>query len=204
MKVLRLALIAVTLGMAGPVRAQVVEVPFLDASQPTETFLWPAKDAKAVLIMIPGGEGHLGLTPARADLGGFYGRLLKPLADDTVTSGTVDVVVFDSPDLLPAGDIYPTARAAADHLGRIASVVNFYKDRYGLPIWLMGHSNGAISVAEYLQKGGGGIDGVIFSSSRTGVKVPETFALPALFLHHRQDGCAKVNAARVIDVFETL
>src|SRR6185437_7699984 len=96
---------------AAPARAQVIAVPSPDASEPTQTFLWEAKAAKAVLIMIPGGEGQIGLTPGRANLGGFYGTVIRPLADARMTSGSTHVVVFDSPYALPVGTIYPASRA---------------------------------------------------------------------------------------------
>lgn len=193
----------------GPAFSQVIPVPFessgvFGSSEPTQTFLWEARQANAVLVMIPGGEGHLGLTPARTELGGFYERVLKPLADETMTSGKVHVVVFDSPDILPSGDFYPTSRASDDHLSRIESVVRYYKERYGKPVWLMGHSNGAISVSEYIRSRGDTVNGAIFSSSRAGVKISDTFASPVLFLQHRKDGCAKVSARSVVDVYATI
>lgn len=191
-------------GIFGPALSQVMPIPLDNSSEPTQTFLWEAKQANAVLIMIPGGEGHIGLSPTQTDLGKFYGRVLKPLADETMTSGKLHVVVFDSPDVLPPGDIYPMSRASDDHLSRIESVVRFYKGRYGKPVWLMGHSNGAISVSEYIRNRGDTVNGVIFSSSRTGVKVSDTFASPVLFLHHRKDGCAKVSARSVNDIYSTL
>jgi pimeloyl-ACP methyl ester carboxylesterase len=196
-------------GLAAPARAEVVSVAFqgsglLGSSDSTQTFLWEAKEAKAVLIMIPGGEGHLGLTPEKADLGGFYGHALRPLSDAALTSGHAHVVIFDSPYALPAGDVYPTSRTTPDHLDRIESVVRFYKAKFALPIWLLGHSNGAISVTQFLRTRADLIDGAIFSSARVGLKVPESLTMPVLFLHHRTDGCKKADAGSSVDAFEAL
>ncbi len=174
------------------------------SSEPTLTFHWGASDPRAVLIMIPGGEGHIGLTRERQDLGGFYRRALKPLSDASETSGTLDVVVFDSPYPLPAGDVYPTSRGSSDHLDRIESVVRYWRDKLGKPVWLMGHSNGAISVAEFLREKGDIVDGVIVSSSRNGIKVPDDTALPVLFLHHRNDACSKSAPQRASAAFDDL
>jgi len=176
-----------------PAGAQVIAVPLPQASPPTQTFLWASPGARATLVMIPGGEGRLGLAPDRTDLRGFYGNVLKPLSNPQQTSGTLDVVVFDSPAILPVGNAYPASRASSDHLRRIESVVAFYKLRSGKPVWLMGHSNGAISVAEFLRKFPGQVAGAVFSSSRIGVKLPATPALPVLFLHHASEGCAKAD-----------
>jgi hypothetical protein len=64
--------------------AQVVSVDFQEkgtafSDAPTLAFLWPSDKAKATLVFIPGGEGRLGITPDRKNLGGFYGNTLKPL-----------------------------------------------------------------------------------------------------------------------------
>ena len=119
---------------------QVVSVEFKDkgflfSDAPTLTFLWPAKQAKATLVFIPGGEGKIGLTPERANLGGFYGATLRPLSDDKLTSGSFNVVVFDSPVQLPNGTDYPYSRQSNEHLLRIQSVVIHYKEKFGLPVW---------------------------------------------------------------------
>lgn len=47
--------------------AQVISVDSIEkgmfySDKPTKTFLWESQSAKATLIFIPGGEGHLGLT----------------------------------------------------------------------------------------------------------------------------------------------
>ena len=88
--------------------AQVVSVPFnergfLFNTAPTLTFLWPAQKPRVTFIFIPGGEGRIGLLPDRKTLGGFYGATLKPLSDASLTSGSFNVVVFDSPVNLPVG-----------------------------------------------------------------------------------------------------
>ena len=185
-----IAALALACLLVVPARAEVVSVPLPGASEPTQTFLWEAKAGKKVLIMIPGGEGHLGLAPGRTSLGGFYGSVLGPLAESALTSGTTHVVVFDSPYALPVGTTYPVSRAGADHLARIESVVRFYKARFGKPVWLMGHSNGAVSVAEFIRRNPDLVDGAIFSSSRSGVQVAPSVSFPVLFLHHQLDGCA--------------
>jgi hypothetical protein len=151
MKVLGL-LIFLALSLSHPARAQVysiepIEKGFLYLSASTNTFVWESKEAKAILIFIPGGEGQLKLIPDRKDLGGFYGNTLKPLSDPTKTSGLFNVVLFDSPVLLPSGTL--GSRSTADHMMRIESVVLYYKAKFNKPIWLMGHSNGAVSETEF-------------------------------------------------------
>lgn len=80
---------------------------------------------------------------------------------------------------------------------RMESVAIYYKDKFKLPIWLMGHSNGAVSVTEFykfLQKKNSEtmVSGIIYSSARNGAKFnSSTTNLPVLFLAHSKDGCSK-------------
>lgn len=192
--------------------AQVVSVEFkekgfLFSEAPTLSFVWPAKQAKATLVFIPGGEGRLGLTPERTGLGGFYGATLKPLSDERASHGAFNVVVFDSPVNLPVGTDYPTSRQNSEHLLRIEGVVRHFKTLYDLPVWIMGHSNGAVSITEFykrLQKDRKEdlIEGAIFSSARNGANFGENTQLRILFLAHEQDQCPKSLPSRSKAVFE--
>lgn len=180
-----------------------------DSAVPTPTFLWPGQDTKAVLIMIPGGDGHLGLTSERKDLGGFYRHTLKRLSDSSLTSGRLDVVVFDSPNSLHPGDAYPSSRTTSDHLDRIESVVRYYKDKLNKPVWLMGHSNGAVSVTEFWRSIHNGdkkglIEGLVVSAPRNGISFPAETGIPVLFLHHENDGCPKADPRVSMKVYESL
>jgi len=192
--------------------AQVVSVEFKDkgflfSDAPTLTFLWQAKQPKATLVFIPGGEGRLGLTQERTNLGGFYGATLKPLSDDRLTTGSFNVVIFDSPVNLPAGSDYPYSRQSNEHLLRIQSVVNHYKEKFGLPVWLMGHSNGAVSITEFyklMQKNKSErlVEGAVYSSARNGATFNEETQLPILFLAHEKDGCEKSLPSRSLNEFQ--
>lgn len=181
----------------------------VSSSDATLTFLWKGDQSKATLIMIPGGEGHLGLSLDRVDLGGFYGKTLKPLSNPDITSGIFNVVVFDSPTLLNVGNAYPHSRATTDHLSRIEDVVQFYKEKFNKPIWLMGHSNGAASVTEfykYLQKKHkeNVVSGIIYSSGRNGASFKSDTNLHVLFLVHEKDGCRKSTYSNSFSAYEDL
>lgn len=198
--------------MACWVHAGVVSVEFKEkglffSDAPTLNFVWPAKQAKATLIFIPGGEGRLGITPERTNMGGFYGATLRPLSDEKLTTGAFNVVVFDSPVNLPVGTDYPYSRQNKEHLLRIESVVRYFKAQYGLPVWLMGHSNGAVSITEFykmLQKSGEEnlVAGAIYSSARNGADFTDTTQLPILFLAHERDGCKISLPSKSRAVFE--
>ncbi len=192
--------------------AEVVAVDFKEkglffGEEPTLNFVWPSSQAKATLIFLPGGEGRLGITPERSNLGGFYGATLKPLSDEKITGGLFNVVVFDSPVHLPAGVDYPYARQSKEHLLRIESVIQYFKQRFGLPIWLMGHSNGAVSLTEFYKKlkqdhNENLVDGAVYSSARNGADFGDKTKLPILFLAHERDGCEKSLPSSSKSVFD--
>jgi hypothetical protein len=192
-------LLAAVLMLSGAVRAEVVAVDpiekgFFISTAPSLTFHWRGVDSKALLLFIPGGEGVIGLQAGQTDVHHQFYQMLRRLSDPSLTGGRFDVVLLDSPAPLSPGQTFPAARTASEHLMRIESAVRFYQARTGLPVWLMGHSNGGISIAEfvrYLQKKGTPdlIAGLISSASRNEAEFAPPFALPMLVIHHRNDGC---------------
>jgi alpha-beta hydrolase superfamily lysophospholipase len=98
------------------------------------------------------------------------------------------VVIFDSPLFLQG----ISARSNNDHLGRIESVVKYYKNKFNLPVWLFGHSDGSISVSEYLNGSNESnklLAGGILSAGRDETRVTKDWKTPALVLHHEKDAC---------------
>ena len=165
------------------------------------TFLYPAPEAKATLIFLPGGPGHVGVKPTTPATSPFFTKyhfnvMLKRLSQPDLSSGLFNVVIFDNPTVLAQATkyTYPSSRRAPDHLVRIDSVVNHYKSLLGKPIWLMGHSNGAASLTEYYKKLQSNqqentIAGLIYSGAIHGATFNDKTNLPVLFLHHEVDGC---------------
>jgi len=181
------------------VRAEVIPVEpiekcFLCNSDPSMTMYWPGKDAKALILFIPGGEGYLGLKLGQTEVRGQLLQTLRRLTQPELTSGKWDVVLLDSPSELSPRQAYPSARASSEHLTRIESVVHFYKKKTGLPIWLMGHSNGGISLTEFLKYAQKNdkvalISGFIASGIRDESYFNAPIAFPIFFIHHKADGC---------------
>ena len=200
-----LATISLSMAFCGLSMAQVIAVPFQGrdsstSSASTLTYVWQAGFAQATLIFVPGGEGRLALSPERKSIGGFYGGVLRPLASSSLTSGHLNVVVFDSPTPLDVGTDYPYSRKSAEHLQRLESVIRFFSDRYGLPIWIMGHSNGAASITELYkalkQEGRESlISGAIYSSARHGASFGGKLDIPVLILAHERDSCPRSTPA---------
>jgi len=172
-----------------------IEKGFSITSEPSMTMYWQGKDSKAVLIFIPGGEGYIGLKLGQTDNRYQFHQMLKRLTNPALTSGRFDVVLLDSPSELSPRQSYPSARGSTDHLVRIESAVRYYKEKTGLPVWLLGHSNGGISLTEfvkYLQSNNKMdlIAGIIPSGARSETYFKPPMNIPVLFMHHRQDGCS--------------
>lgn len=196
--------------MTGAVFAQVIAVPNdRDGSAQTQTMFWGSADAKVTLIFIPGGNGQLGLKPAQTDTKNNFYHSLKSLTEGRGTSQGINVVLFDSPEVLdPAPNTYPWSRATKDHLSRISSVIRFYKQKAGKPIWIMGHSNGAVSVTEFSrfndpERGPSLLSGYVVSGARTGSRFDDKpISTPVLFLHHEKDGCREGNSDASVRNYE--
>lgn len=172
-----------------------IEKGWMISSEPSMTMYWQGKSSKALLIFIPGGEGRIGLKPGQTDNLYQFHQMLKRLTNPDLTSGRFDVVLLDSPRELSPRQPYPTARGGSDHLIRIESAVRYYKEKTGLPVWLMGHSNGGISLTEFVkyiqkEKKTNLIAGMIPSGIRSESYFNASLDIPVLFMHHQKDGCS--------------
>jgi pimeloyl-ACP methyl ester carboxylesterase len=193
-----LALLLVFLNLARAAEVipiQPLESCFLCSSAPSLTLYWQGKDSKAVLMLIPGGEGYIGLKPGQTDNKFHQFQTLKRLTDPTLTRGHFDVVLLDSPAQLSPNQAYPSERGGFDHMIRIESAVRYYREKTGLPVWLMGHSNGGISLTEFLKYARKNnrtnlIGGYVVSAVRNESYFEEPIAFPMLFMHHQSDGCS--------------
>ncbi|MEY2621539.1 MAG: hypothetical protein RIT26_1359 [Pseudomonadota bacterium] len=203
-----IALCAQTLSRAAEViPVAPIEKCFLCSSTPSMTMYFQGTASKAVLIFIPGGEGYIGLKEGQTDHRFHFFQTLKRLSDPTLTSGQWDVVLLDSPAELSPRQFYPAARGASDHLIRIESVMRHYKEKTGLPVWLMGHSNGGISLTEFLKYAQkklklDWIGGMIASGIRNESYFEAPIPFPMLFLHHQGDGCGYTTPEAALTNFE--
>ena len=184
-----------------------LEKGIFNSSAPTMTMYWQGVRSKALVLFIPGGEGHIGIKPDATDLRSQYSQMLKRLTNPALTSGKYDVVIFDSPYELSPRQPYPYARASSEHLTRIESVINYYKAKTNLPIWVIGHSNGGISLmelAKYLQKNNKTdlIAGMIVSGGRSETRFSPPMTYPILFMHHQNDACTHTLPSATYSTFE--
>lgn len=205
------ALVCCTISLAcSSSLAQVIEVEqiekgWLIQSAPTLTALREASDARAVILSIPGGEGRINLRKGMETGGPPRTAISRALVSAAESVGA-HVVAFDSPYVLPATAVL-SSRETRDHLVRLESVVQYYHDRYKLPVWIFGHSNGGYSAAELLKHLGEKkklhmIGGLIFSAGRDISRLPSEANLPALFMIAERDGCHSTTVSGNSTLFE--
>ena len=168
------------------VNAQVFDVPYKDDA-PTRTLLIPVKNAKAVVLLFPGGGGVLRLQ----DDGSTANFHTFVRSKDLWAQYGIDAVLVDTPYDLGAG--MRNSRSIRDHQQRIFNVVNYYRDKFNLPVWIFGHSMGTVSVTEFVNGGKEKehlVAGVIVAGTYRSASIDSDVGLPVMAIHHADDGCA--------------
>lgn len=171
--------------LAAPISAQVFDVPSKN-DVPTRTLMVGAKDPKAVVLLFIGGSGWLKLK----EDGSTSNTHTFTRSMDLWAQYGIDAVLVDSPYSL--GSARNDLRPGKDHQQRIVNVVDYYKDKFKLPVWIFGHSRGTISVSEFVNDGGGQaklVSGVIIAGTVNSVSIDSGFQSPVLAIHHQQDEC---------------
>lgn len=200
------------------VRAELIYIENLNKNSdkkldPTITKYYKGINSRALILFIPGGEGMFRFGPQKNEPTLAYYAMLKKITEKNVTSGAYDLVLMDSPYSLGDGTFNQVSvmRGSDDHLNRIESVINFYREKTKLPIIIMGHSNGGVSVTEFTKKiikdnsKNNLLSGIIMSAARDEANLflkPDK--LPVIFLHHKNDGCIGTTYKGAILAFDKL
>jgi len=178
------------LWVTAPAFSQVIPIEPLTkgffTTQQTMTMLHEGRDAELIVIVIMGHPGHFNLRAGDHFVKNQTARMMRDLPYRSKVK--TNVVILDSPFLLQGLG----SRSNNDHLSRIESVIKFYKERFNVPVWLFGHSDGSISVSEYLNRSNDSrksVAGVILSAGRDETRITEDWKIPALVLHHEKDAC---------------
>jgi pimeloyl-ACP methyl ester carboxylesterase len=179
--------------------AQVFDVPSKSDS-PTRTFLMATPNAKAVVLLYPGGGGMMRLRDDGSTRNGHtYVR-----SKDLWAQYQIDAVLVDTPyDLgdLRRGDL----RGRDDHLQRVADVIEFYRSKLNLPIWIFGHSMGTSTVSNFLNsnlENQKKIRGAMIAGTIRTASINDDVTIPIQAIHHIQDSCPGSlpdNSKRIID-----
>ena len=190
--------IAIGALMSSSAYSQVFDVPYKDDA-PTRTLLTPVKNAKAVVLLFPGGGGVLNLQDDGSTTNGHTFVRSK----DLWAQYGIDAVLVDTPYDLGAG--MRNSRSIRDHQQRILNVVSYYKEKFNLPVWIFGHSMGTVSVTEFVNGGKEKerlIAGVIVAGTYRSATVDSDVTVPVLAIHHVDDGCGStpiVSSERIIE-----
>jgi pimeloyl-ACP methyl ester carboxylesterase len=159
--------------------------------------------AKAALVLLPGGGGHLDLD-AQGCPRNLKGNSLVRAQSLFHAEGFATALV-DAPSDYAGEDGLGGFRAQAAHAEDLAKVVADVRKRVGGPVWLVGTSRGTISAANAAARGAG-VDGVVLTSPVTvgtarGRKAwtaqtvhdnrIEDIRAPLLVVSHARDGCMR-------------
>jgi predicted esterase len=166
---------------------------------------------KLVLIQLPGGNGAFGFNKFegrspkvvskdefKSELKGNFPDIFRLMVDPNGSNLPINVLTVDSPYPLEelkhqVGFGFPRDRDLSEHQDRLLTVLDHYKN-LGLPIWLVGHSNGTFSATRFMStlksmNRENDIAGLILSSSRDVILAEKISNITTLFIHSEQDRC---------------
>jgi dienelactone hydrolase len=167
------------------VYGQVLEVPQAGEA-PTKTFLIETAKPKAVVLLFIGGDGVLDLKP---DGSTTKENPLNRSAGLWKSYG-INSVLVDSPyDLGDArrGNV----RGKSEHLSRVESVVNYYRNKFNVPVWIFGHSMGTVTAIQFANQSerSAAITGIIIAGTHIGENLNTSFSKPVMAIHHQKEAC---------------
>jgi len=157
-------------------------------------FFSATPNAVATLILLPGGAGGIGRIGAEGwpDGSNFLVR-----SGQLFAAQGFNIAVMARPSDMNDMD-YPF-RISAAHIDDIRKVAQQAKERWNVPVWLVGTSRGTVSgsAAVIAMRDEGLIAGLVLTSSITAGTVTgavpgqalEKIAVPVLVVHHTQDAC---------------
>jgi len=165
--------------------AQVFDIPHADEA-PTRTLLIQAAKPRALVLLFPGGGGIVGIF----DNGSMRSRHTFIRSMGMWEQYDITAVVVDTPyDLgdLRRGD----RRDRQDHLSRVDEVINFYKQKFNLPVWIFGHSMGTSTATYFVNSNKTkALAGVVIAGTVRTARVNNDVTLPVLAIHHINDQCS--------------
>ena len=178
---------------------QVIDIPHQQDS-PTRTLLISTAKPKALVLLFPGGGGLLRLQ----NDGSTKNKHTFVRSIDLWSQYQIDAVLVDTPYDL--GDLRRgNLRERQDHMERVGEVVQFYKNKTKLPVWIFGHSMGtstATSFASQLNESSKLLSGAIIAGTINTASLDDKADIPVLGIHHRDDGCAGTPVAATTRIIQ--
>ena len=157
-------------------------------------FFSATPNAVATLILLPGGAGGIGRIGAEGwpDGSNFLVR-----SGQLFAAQGFNIALMARPSDMNDMD-YPF-RVSAAHIDDIRKVVQQAKERWNVPVWLVGTSRGTVSgtAAVIAMRDERQIAGLVLTSSVTAGRVTgavpgqalDKINIPVLVVHHNQDAC---------------
>jgi hypothetical protein len=166
-----------------------------------QTAYWQQANSKSVVIWLPGGDGSFGFAVKNPPKPNWLFNHLSELEN------APDIVFVDSSYGLgwKGGDLSP--RRTARHIDNVAEIVKYYKEKTQKNVYLFGHSNGSVSVAEFLNASPTNqflIAGAIFSASRNETEIDAHLNLPVLVMTHEKDPNSWTTPSSSLKLFEKI
>lgn len=153
-------------------------------------WLMEREGASATLLLLPGGQGGIGMKNGAPTSDNFLVR-----SRDRFAAAGFNVAVVGKPS--DRQDLDLVFRTGADHIEDLRRVAERLRRSLGKPVWLVGTSRGTTSAAAAAIALGDAIDGVVLTSSITDASLPgavqnmalEEIRVPVLVIHHARDAC---------------
>ena len=163
------------------------------------TLFWEAApEAKATVFLFPGGGGGFGkFEDGKATGGNFLVR-----SAPYFLSNGFNVAIFGRPNDMD--ELGWTERTEPKHMTDVAKVLEFVKQKSGLPVWIVGTSRSTVSAtAMAINVHDPAIAGLVLTSSVVRYATPgavprqdlKAITLPVLVYHHAKDACKHCQAS---------
>jgi hypothetical protein len=180
------------LGTTAPGSPIVSDVPIVGGNE--RLLFLGTQGAHAILILLPGGDGIIGLDNA----GGIHqlgSNFLVRTVGQWIGQG-FNVMLPDAPN----GASLTGQRHLPAYADAISKAIDFGRSRAALPVWLIGTSRGSIAAVNGAARLGSRVSGAILTSSVTrpggaGETIfdaePGAIAVPVLVVSNEYDACAE-------------
>lgn len=202
------AMTCLALFVAAPAQAELVRVPSRPGVTVPIAIEPPNGSAVAWALLFVGGDGALNLSDAgapRTALSSVY--VIR--SRQHLTAAGIGVVVVDMPGGVGGN---PRFRRSPEHMADVGAVVRTMRQRYNRPVWIVGHSNGAITAGNAARSLSGAErpDGLVLTSGTnlhgrrdSGAPMrPFPYAGAVLIVAHQNDGCSYSPASDAPKLFE--
>lgn len=202
--IVKVGFLCCTLGSSVLWAAQAGQLQRIASARPDAqipVFFSATPNAVATVVLLPGGGGAIGRIGAEGwpDGANFLVRSAQSFA-----AQGFNIAVMARPSDMNDMD-YPF-RVSAAHIDDIRKVVQLAKERWSVPVWLVGTSRGTVSgtAAVIAMRDEGLIAGLVLTASVTAARVTgavpgqalDKITVPVLVVHHTQDACKVCSPAQ--------